>query len=323
MSDSKDAQSSTGAVRSSDTAKYSFTSLPMIGLLALARTAGEGAEKYGRFNYLRGLPIHETLDHVFRHLVMYCAGDRSEAHLAHAAWGLLNAIQEGVLRPEANVEHMLGPGCSITPAMSEYMDKMKPALAERRDKPDPDAFTWNIFDLTDVQKLRAQHDAVESTKASIAQDRERLASALTAATNYTKPQDTGNPTVNAFLAAHPFERPISGYAAAHGCRSAQDSAAAAGEDDLAESLGRRAAKYDAIALDEYTAARRDKSAASDDGRTPAGREYDNKVRLDGPVGHAVAAAGIYSDPTLYCDSHGRTYVRRMDADGNIVPIYVD
>jgi hypothetical protein len=160
MSDTK---FSTGAVRSADADKFSFTSLPMIGLLALARTAGEGAEKYGRFNYLQGMPLHDLLEHVFKHLVMFNAGDRSETHLAHAAWGLLVAMQEDVLRPDAHVEHMLGAGCSITPAMAEYMTKMKPVLSEKRANADADAFSWNIFDLPDVRKLREQRDAVNAT----------------------------------------------------------------------------------------------------------------------------------------------------------------
>lgn len=166
MSDTK---FTTGAVRSADAAKFSFTSLPMIGLLALARTAGEGGEKYGRFNYLQGMPLHDLLEHVFKHLVMFNAGDRSETHLAHAAWGLLVAIQEDVLRPEAHVPHMLGPGCSITPAMQAHMDAEKPILAKRRAENaeavklgEPDDFTWNIFDLSDVQKLRGQRDAVRT-----------------------------------------------------------------------------------------------------------------------------------------------------------------
>jgi hypothetical protein len=164
MSDTKFA---TGAVRSADAAKFSFTSLPMVGLLALARTAGEGAEKYGRLNYLQGMPVHDLLEHTFKHLVMYNAGDRSEPHLAHAAWGLLVAIQEEVLRPEAQVAHMLGAGCSITPAIQAHMDEQKPILAANRAERGPDAFTWNIYDLPDVRKLRDQRVAVNATLAQI------------------------------------------------------------------------------------------------------------------------------------------------------------
>lgn len=165
MSDTK---FETGSVRSSDAKDFSFTSLPPLGLLALARTAGEGASKYGRFNYLRGMPLYDLLEHSFKHMLMFNAGDRSEPHLAHAAWGLLTAIQEDVMRPEAHVPHMLGPGCTVTPAMIAYMEHEKPILAEKRANADADAYNWNIFDLAEVQKLRGQRDAVNATAAHIA-----------------------------------------------------------------------------------------------------------------------------------------------------------
>ncbi len=145
----------TGAVRSSDVSDYSFTSLPMVGLLALARTAGEGAAKYGRYNYLQGLPVHDLLDHAFRHIVMYTAGDRSEPHLAHAAWGLLVATQEEALNPNANEEHMLGPGSTIGEAMKRHMTEQKPILAKNRENPETD-FSWSVRSLKDVATLCEQ-----------------------------------------------------------------------------------------------------------------------------------------------------------------------
>ena len=152
-----------GAVRSADVSEYSFTSLPMIGLLALARTAGEGAAKYGRFNYLRGMPIHDLLEHIAVHWTLYNAGDRSEPHLAHLAWGALTALQEEVLNPHAHQQHMLGPGMTIPPDMRAYMDKMKPVLEQNRAKArmeqqqtGKDPFAWTVSELAAVAKLLAQ-----------------------------------------------------------------------------------------------------------------------------------------------------------------------
>ena len=132
----------------------------MIGLLALGRTAGEGAAKYGRYNYLQGMPVHDLLDHAFRHLILYTAGDRTEPHIAHAAWGLLAAIQEEALRPEAHAAHMLGPGCSIGPEMKGELDRMRPILAKKRAEHGAEMSAWSVDELKDVKTLKNQADGV-------------------------------------------------------------------------------------------------------------------------------------------------------------------
>ena len=66
MSDSKQ---TTWAVRSADANHLDFASLPLIGLIGVARTAAEGAAKYGRFNYMLGVPVHNLLNHVIRPVV--------------------------------------------------------------------------------------------------------------------------------------------------------------------------------------------------------------------------------------------------------------
>ena len=129
---SADTKFDSGAVRSADAAHLDFTSLPLIGLLAVARTSGEGAEKYGRYNYMKGMPVHDLLNHVLRHIILFILGDRSEPHLEHAAWGLLAAIQSHTLDPEVSAPHLLGPGATITPTMREHMAEEAPVLAARR-----------------------------------------------------------------------------------------------------------------------------------------------------------------------------------------------
>jgi len=146
----------TGAVRSSDVDKYSFSSIPPIGLLAVARTAGEGAEKYGRFNYMRGFPVHVYLDHAEMHITRYKAGDRTEPHLEHAAWNLMSAIQSAVLDPELSAPHMLGPGATLTPEILKHMDETDPVLKERRktSKPEP----WSTETLPEVVQILKDRD---------------------------------------------------------------------------------------------------------------------------------------------------------------------
>jgi len=91
---------STGAVRSREGEDERWDLIPFIGLFRLARTCAKGAARYGVGNWLRGIPIDNLLDHALRHLYMYIAGDRSEDHLAHAAWNILAACHMEVMQPE-------------------------------------------------------------------------------------------------------------------------------------------------------------------------------------------------------------------------------
>ncbi len=102
----------TGAVRSSDAEETRYDLISPIGLEAVAKTCAEGAEKYGDWNWERGMPVHDLLNHAIRHIYRYLAGDRSEDHLPHAAWGLLAAIHSEQLWPHLNAETLRGPDCS-------------------------------------------------------------------------------------------------------------------------------------------------------------------------------------------------------------------
>lgn len=101
---------STGAIRSSDREGQRYDLISPIGMRRLAETYAEGGVKYGDFNWERGMPISEMLNHAIAHIYSYEAGDRSEDHLAHAAWNLFGAMHSEELWPELNTL-MRGPGC--------------------------------------------------------------------------------------------------------------------------------------------------------------------------------------------------------------------
>jgi hypothetical protein len=101
----------TGAVRSSDAEATRYDLISPIGLEAVARTCAEGAAKYSDFNWEAGMPVNDLLNHAIRHVYAYLAGDRSEDHLPHAAWGLLAAIHSEQLWPHLNKGTLRGPGC--------------------------------------------------------------------------------------------------------------------------------------------------------------------------------------------------------------------
>ena len=103
----------TGAVRSSDAEATRYDLISPVGLEAVARTCAEGASKYGDFNWERGMPVHDLLNHAIRHIYKYLSGDRSEPHLPHAAWGLLAAIHSETLWPDMNNGTLRRPGCKV------------------------------------------------------------------------------------------------------------------------------------------------------------------------------------------------------------------
>jgi len=91
-----------GAVRSSDAEQTRYDLITPVGLAAVARACAEGAQKYGDFNWEKGMPANDMLNHAIRHLYMFLGGDRSEDHLGHAAWNVMAAIHSLEVWPEIN-----------------------------------------------------------------------------------------------------------------------------------------------------------------------------------------------------------------------------
>jgi hypothetical protein len=92
-----------GAVRGSDLkGKFPlrYDLISHIGERRLAETYGEGAEKYGDSNWLQGIPTSNLIMHAMNHINKYREGDKSEDHLAHAAWNLFAAMHMEETNPE-------------------------------------------------------------------------------------------------------------------------------------------------------------------------------------------------------------------------------
>ena len=65
-----------------------------LSLLELAEVAGYGADKYERFNYLKGYEWSLSMDAMMRHVLAFWAGEDMDPesglpHPAHAAWHCL------------------------------------------------------------------------------------------------------------------------------------------------------------------------------------------------------------------------------------------
>lgn len=104
----------TGAVRSADCEGFRYDLISPIGLAAVAKACHEGAERYGDFNWEKGMPVGDLLNHAIRHIYRFLGGDREEDHLGHAAWGLLAAIHSMEAWPELN-EYSLREDWCIPP----------------------------------------------------------------------------------------------------------------------------------------------------------------------------------------------------------------
>ena len=76
-----------GAVRDMHEGKGDMVSLPWEAILRLSRHYEDGAKKYGRWNYQKGIPVSSFIDSACRHLAKYQCGMDDEDHLAAAALG--------------------------------------------------------------------------------------------------------------------------------------------------------------------------------------------------------------------------------------------
>ena len=90
----------TGAVRDMHEGKGDMVSLPWEALLRLSRHYENGAKKYARWNYRKGIPVSSFLDSACRHLAKYQCGCDDEDHLAAAAFNVLGAMLMEQIRPE-------------------------------------------------------------------------------------------------------------------------------------------------------------------------------------------------------------------------------
>lgn len=90
----------TGAVRDMATGKGDMVSLPPDAMLRLSVLYENGAVKYDRFNYLKGIPVTSFIDSALRHIFKYMAGYDDEDHLSSAIFNLLGAEQMEANNPE-------------------------------------------------------------------------------------------------------------------------------------------------------------------------------------------------------------------------------
>lgn len=90
----------TGAVRDCHSGKGDMASIPWEALLRLSVQYENGAKKYDRWNFRKGIPISSFIDSACRHLAKYQCGCDDEDHLAAAAFNVLGAMLMENTKPE-------------------------------------------------------------------------------------------------------------------------------------------------------------------------------------------------------------------------------
>ena len=79
----------TGAVRDVQEGKPRYELIPPTALYRLAMHFTNGARKYSDMNYAKGMPFSRFGASMFRHLMAWMVGDKSEDHLSALAWGAM------------------------------------------------------------------------------------------------------------------------------------------------------------------------------------------------------------------------------------------
>lgn len=89
-----------GAVRDMHEGKGDMASVPWEAILRLSVHYENGAAKYERWNFRKGIPVSSFVDSACRHLAKYQCGCDDEDHLAAAAFNVLGAMLMENTKPE-------------------------------------------------------------------------------------------------------------------------------------------------------------------------------------------------------------------------------
>ena len=81
-----------GAKRDMHVGKGDMVSFPYAAILRLSKHYENGAKKYGRWNYTKGIPVSSFIDSALRHIFKYLDGWDDEDHISAAAFNILGAM---------------------------------------------------------------------------------------------------------------------------------------------------------------------------------------------------------------------------------------
>jgi hypothetical protein len=77
---------STGAVRDASEGKGHFHSIPPGALRRIAKRFEDGAKKYSKNNWMKGIALSHYQDSLIRHTLAWAEGEQSEDHVGAILW---------------------------------------------------------------------------------------------------------------------------------------------------------------------------------------------------------------------------------------------
>ena len=83
----------TGAVRDAMSGKGMPSLIPIEALRLVAKRFEDGATKYGRDNWKKGIPLSRYVDSLYRHLWQFMEDDTKEDHAGAIVWNAMCLIQ--------------------------------------------------------------------------------------------------------------------------------------------------------------------------------------------------------------------------------------
>jgi hypothetical protein len=90
----------TGMVRDTQDGKPRYDLIPVTSLKRLADLYARGAIKYDDNNWQKGQPYSRAYASLFRHMIAWREGDRTEDHLAGVAWNAFTLMWYEDHKPE-------------------------------------------------------------------------------------------------------------------------------------------------------------------------------------------------------------------------------
>lgn len=94
--------------------KLRWRNIPMFMFEDIIRVGQYGEFKYDTFNFMKGLPMNDTLDSLKRHLTSFESPfeldtdhESEENHLAHVAWNAIVALHMYKTRPDLDDRYKL------------------------------------------------------------------------------------------------------------------------------------------------------------------------------------------------------------------------
>lgn len=143
MDENKKRQFETGAQRNDLPA--SFHKISPVGIRRLAQVHYHGDKEHGAFNWEKGMPVGDCINHAIGHLFEYLAGDRKEDFIAKAAWNLFAAMhmedRAGIdheLRPAFKDQQLKGDVYKEIAQLKEDIDREREKIANNRSTTEPD-----------------------------------------------------------------------------------------------------------------------------------------------------------------------------------------